>query len=61
MLDAHSWFVVGMGVGTVFLGLICIIILCKIIGLLCTPKNNTQDTPDVSTSAPSTLPIENRQ
>ena len=61
MLDAHSWFVVGMGIGTVFLGLICIIILCKVIGLLCTPKNNTQDTPPVSTSAPSAPPIENRQ
>lgn len=61
MLDAHSWFVVGMGIGTVFLGLVCIIILCKIIGLLCTPKNNVQDTAPVAASAPSTEPIENRQ
>lgn len=31
-----SWFVIVMGLGTVFLGLICIILLCKILGAVCT-------------------------
>ena len=31
-----SWFVIVMGIGTVFLGLICIILLCKILGAVCT-------------------------
>ncbi len=30
-----SWFVIAMGIGTVFLGLICIILLCKILGAIC--------------------------
>ena len=30
-----SWFVIVMGLGTVFLGLICIILLCKILGAVC--------------------------
>ncbi len=30
-----KWFVVGMGIGTVFVGLILLIILCKIIGFFC--------------------------
>lgn len=30
-----SWFVIVMGIGTVFLGLICIILLCKILGAVC--------------------------
>ncbi len=34
-----NWFVVCMGFGTVFVGLICIIIICKIMG--CFFKNKT--------------------
>lgn len=30
-----SWFVVVMGVGTVFVGLICIILLCTLLGVIC--------------------------
>lgn len=35
-MSIPSWFVIVMGVGTVFLGLICIILLCKILGAVCT-------------------------
>jgi len=35
MAGISNWFVVLMGIGTVFIGLICIIILCKILGVLC--------------------------
>lgn len=58
-------FVVVLGVGTVFIGLICLVLLCKIIGLFCgvttkeTKTANTANSPaPVNTQA---QPIENRQ
>lgn len=33
MSEIPSWFVVCMGLGTVFVGLICIIIICKIMSV----------------------------
>ena len=40
-----NWFVVAMGIGTVFVGLICIIVLCYIMSALCrqpaAPVTNT--------------------
>jgi len=39
MNEPSNLFVVLMGVGTVFVGLICIIIMCKIIGLFCSIGN----------------------
>lgn len=39
----NNLFVVLLGMGTVFIGLICIILLCKIIGLLCQLGNKEQD------------------
>ncbi len=35
MSEIESWFVIAMGLGTVFVGLICIIALCKILGAVC--------------------------
>ena len=32
------WDKIGLGIGTVFFGLICIVVLCKIIGLICKPR-----------------------
>ena len=58
--EVPNWFVVVMGVGTVFVGLICIIILCKIVALFCKEKSaKTVET----TVAPKNVaaPIENRQ
>ena len=34
-MQVSNLFVVGMGLGTVFFGLICIIVICKIMGLVC--------------------------
>lgn len=31
----NTWFVVGMGIGTVFVGLICIVIITKIMSFFC--------------------------
>ena len=57
-----NWFVVCMGMGTVFVGLICIVILCKILSAICmlsekkeAPANNAVSAPAVSQQ------IENRQ
>ena len=35
MAEINNAFVVVMGIGTVFIGLICIIIVCKIVGFFC--------------------------
>ncbi len=49
-----------LGIGAVFAGLICIVILCKIIGLFCkTKKPATNTAPAVTASKPQV--IENRQ
>ena len=60
-------FVVVLGVGTVFIGLICLILLCKIIGLLCGSANKEKEPASaiVPTAAIPTIAvnqtIENRQ
>ena len=48
----ESWFVIVMGLGTVFIGLICIILLCKILGAICTLIER-KDTATPATSAPA--------
>ncbi len=55
-------FVVCMGVGTVFLGLICLILICKITSGLC--RLLIREKPEASSSqepAPSAAEIPNRQ
>ncbi len=57
--------VVAMGVGTVFLGLISIVIICKIMSAIIAPKKETADksaecAPMASTAA-APAAIENRQ
>ena len=48
-----SWFVIVMGIGTVFIGLISIIILCKLLGAVCTLIDNKQAQPQaVAAPAP---------
>ena len=64
-LSFTNTFVVLMGLSTVFLGLICIIILCKLVSLFCnlfgstTTKSNEASSPISSTTKSSN--IENRQ
>ena len=64
-LSTQELFVVVMGVGTVFIGLICIILLCKIVGLLCGIAGKKDDTPATSAAvtpaAVSEQPIQNKQ
>lgn len=56
-------FVVVLGIGTVFVGLISLIILCKIVGLICGAANKEKSTPVATTPAPAVAnePIANRQ
>ena len=56
--EIPNWFAVCMGIGTVFIGLICIIIICKIMSALCGNKN--APAAEVKPAAVS-APIENRQ
>lgn len=59
-----NWMVIAMGMGTVFVGLICIIILCKIMGLFLAGNQKTEKKPAAQVSpapAVQNTVIENRQ
>ena len=54
-----NWFVVVMGVGTVFIGLICIIVICTVMGLIFrNQKQESVPSPTPKTEGPT---MENRQ
>ena len=66
MSEPSNLFVCLLGIGTVFIGLICLILLCKIVGLLTNKKTAVSETS--SATAVSAIPatkvsqtIENRQ
>ena len=62
--EVSNLFVCALGIGTVFLGLVCLIVLCKIIGLFCNKQSKPAQTQAVQKSAPATVaaaPIENKQ
>ena len=60
MAGIPNWFVVIMGIGTVFIGLICIIAICSIMGALC--KGLVKEKPVAKASATNNLPMpENKQ
>ena len=58
-----DWMVVVMGVGVVFVGLILIILICKIMGAFFAGKTKTDESKPAVTQAPvvASKPIENRQ
>lgn len=59
-----NWMVVVMGIGTVFVGLICIIILCKIMGLFLAGTNKTEEKAATTVKAApvaNSAEIQNRQ
>ena len=61
-MNLASWFVCLLGIGIVFLGLICLIFLCKIISLVSTEKSTKKDEAPIkqTTPTPATAVIENR-
>ncbi|MDO4608558.1 MAG: OadG family transporter subunit [Clostridia bacterium] len=58
-----DWMVVVMGVGVVFIGLVLIIVICKIMGLFFVGDSQSKETPVVAkpTAAVNNTVIENRQ
>ena len=64
MAGIPNWFVVVMGIATVFIGLICIILLCNILGVLCKALVKEDKAPAAQpvAPAPQNLPMpENKQ
>jgi len=55
-MDIPSWFVIVMGLGTVFIGLICIIVLCKILGAVCSLLEKQPAAPAANAPAASVAP-----
>ena len=54
-LSINDLYVIVLGVGTVFVGLVCIILLCKILGICCKLLSK-KDAADNSTSSPVVTP-----
>lgn len=67
MQDISNTFVVALGVGVVFIGLICIVLLCKIVSAVCklAEKKETSSEAAVTTNVAPVVatpqPIQNRQ
>ena len=62
MAGIPSWFVVVMGIGTVFVGLICIIVLCSILGAICKALVKEDKAPVAQQATTKNLPMpENKQ
>lgn len=59
--DTPDWMVVVMGVGVVFVGLVLIILICKIMGLFFAKAAKTESKPSAVVPAATSAPIENRQ
>ena len=63
MPEVSNAFVVVMGVSVVFIGLICIVILCKILSAICAIGQKKTETKTTATQPVTVTPqvIENRQ
>lgn len=66
LTEFSNTFVVAMGISIVFIGLICIVLLCKIVSAICMIANKKENATPVTTSvstapASNEQPIENRQ
>ena len=61
MTEVSSALVVGLGIGTVFVGLIAIIVLCYIMSAVCKLFEKGSKTEEAPKSAPSNAPIQNKQ
>jgi len=59
--EPSNLFVVCLGIGVVFIGLICIVILCKILSAVCALGNKNTNASAPATTANVAKPIENRQ
>jgi len=55
-MSIPSWFVIVMGLGTVFIGLLCVVLLCKILGAVCSLSEGKTTTVPQS-HAPVAAPV----
>ena len=63
-MEISNTFVVVLGIGVVFVGLICIVLLCKIVSAFCMlgeSKKRDNTAPVPNTVAAEAQPIQNRQ
>lgn len=62
-MEISNGFVVAMGMGVVFIGLICIVILCTLMSLICKDRKQQQEVAAVPAPAPvqAAAPIANKQ
>lgn len=65
-LNIEDSYVIVLGIGTVFVGLVCIVFLCKILSVCCNGLNKKTATtsapaPKAATSAPVPAVIPNRR
>ena len=62
MNQLPGWFVVLIGLGIVFVGLLSIILLCKVLGAICRNLNNETETAGKSAAPAQNKPVfANRQ
>lgn len=54
-MEISIGFVCALGIGTVFLGLVCIVLLCKIIGLICDTDVSAQKPKEVKAAPPQAV------
>ena len=59
--EPASWMVVVMGVGVVFLGLVLIILICKIMGLFFVKTTKADSKPATAAAPANNAVIQNRQ
>jgi len=57
MPEVSNLLVVGMGVGVVFIGLICLILVCKLVSLIAHVGGNAPATAKPSAPAPVAAPV----
>lgn len=63
-MDVSNGIVIALGLGIVFAGLICLVIICSLLGIICKKLvKNEISAPAVSTGAPvsGNAPIANKQ
>ncbi len=62
METISNGFVVAMGIGVVFVGLVCIVVLCKIMSFFCKEKETVAQAPaPVAVPPVQAAPIANKQ
>ncbi len=61
-MEISNGFVVAMGIGVVFFGLVCIVVLCSLMSLICKEKEQVKTAPAPVTAPPvQAAPIANKQ